>query len=313
MSGIDKSISRGMVRAETREITAALKSHAGQVLRCFHEGVAPRFTKGSRLSQEEMKALALDLHGRANDAFTPLWSVMEITPPSRGRPQAGSFEMLHYWINPVDVDGTSNRFMKVALFSAWGDRKQTAMRANDTLSSFYEHAAQRLLQRYGNLDAAVHAIGERLVETLILPTLALHEPHVPLAGTDFHIPFMDGLLLGTFAERSPDAIAGDYKRIWKEGWRTWTITLPVTVEFIAKTYIGPHQLTPSQKRIADEVETWLAAHRQDAEIIRRHVASKMGTLWENGHMTQAHFDALKADFWDMRNRLFGASTGTDSG
>lgn len=302
---IDESLSRGLVRAETRDLRNALRQHTGDVLKTFHEGVFPHFEKGKRLSVGEVQDMANDLHENAKAAFTPLWCDMELdTSKRRGTPSI-SYEMLHYWINPVEVEGTSDRLLKVAVFSAWGDRKQTAMRAHDTLVSFYEHAAQRLLQRFDTREAAVRAIGQRLVETMIVPTLALHEAPASLAGTEMHIPFMDGLLLGRFVERPVDAVAGDYKRIWKLGWQTWAISFPTTAEFLVKTYIGPAEMSDRQQWIAFEVEAWLAAHRREGETIRRYVTYKLGTLWDNGHLAIEDFEALKADFWRMRNKVFG--------
>lgn len=268
-----------------------------------------RFARGSRLPLDEMQALARDLHGKATAAFTPLFSDLAFALPSPGRPQSASYEMLHYWINPGEVPGTTDKLMKIAAFSAWGDRKFIAMRAHDTLVSFYEHAAQRLLQRCGGWDAAVRAIGERLVETLVIPTLALHQSPPALTGTQIDIPFMDGLLIGTFIPRAADAIAGDYKKIWKLGWRTWTITFPATAELVVKTYIGPKEITKRQEWVAFEVESWLAAHKHEADLIRRYAAYRLGSFWDAGVMTQEDFSALQADFWRMRNKVFGPLPG----
>jgi hypothetical protein len=305
LSVIEKSLSRGLVRAETRLLTNALMRHTGELLNAFHDGVIPHFERRSRLSFAEMHALAHNLHDKAGAAFTPVWCDMEFVPPTDGRPQSGSYEMLHYWINPVAVEGTSDRLMKIAVFSAWGNRKHIAMRAHDSLVSFYEHAPRRLLQRCGNLDAAVRAIGERLVEVIILPSLALHESPAALIGTELHIPLLDGLLIGRFLERPLDAVAGDHRKISKVGCRNWTISFPATAQFVVKTYIGAEDMRPRQDWIAHEVLSWLQTHRREAEIFRRYIGYKLGALWDNGHMTRMEFEALRSDFWRMRDRVFG--------
>lgn len=305
MPVIDKSLSRELVRAETRSLTNALMRHTGELLKAFHDGVIPRFKRRSRLSFTEMHVLAHDLHNKARAAFTPVWCDMKFVPPTDGRPQSGSYEMLHYWINPAEVEGTSDRLMKIAVFSAWGDRKHIAMRAHDSLVSFYEHAPRRLLQRCGTMEAAVRAIGERLAEVIILPSLALHESPCALIGTELNIPFLDGLLIGRFLERPPDAVAGDHRRISKVGCRNWTISFPATAQFVVKTYIGAEDMKERQDWVAHEVACWLAAHRRETEIFRRYVGYKLGALWDNGHMTRAEFDALRTDFWRMHNRVFG--------
>ncbi len=300
---VDERLSKGLVRAEMRELTDALKQNAGEVLRIFHEGVVHHFERHSRLTLLEMQAIANELHDKAKTAFSPLRCDLEIEQPSGGRPQSGSYEMLHYWISPKPVEGTTNRLMMIAMFSAWGNRKQNAMRAHDTLTSFYEHAAQRLLQRCGSREAALRSIGERLVETIIIPTLALHDAQASLLDSEFPIPFMNGLLIGRFVERPADKIDGDHKTIGKEGWRTRPVKLGSAMEFVVKTYIGPEEITERQQRAARHVETWLADHRREAEIIRRYVGYKLGTLWDNGHMSKKDFDALSDDFWRMREKL----------
>lgn len=305
---IDERLSKGLVRAETRALTDALKHHTGDVLKAFHDGVMPHFEKRSRLTLPEMEIMAKDLHGKARAAFSPLWCDLEVLPPTRGRPQSGSYEMLHYWVNPKPVDGTSNRLMMIAMFSAWGSRKRTSMRAHDTLTSFYEHAAQRLLQRCGSNEAAVRAIGERLVETIIVPTLAMHYAPPSLADAEFPIPFMDGLLIGRFINRSPENVVGDHRMIWGGGWRTHPITLGASFEFVVKTYIGPGEMTDRQEWIAYQIESWLADHRNEAETIRRYISYKLGTLWDNGHMSQEDFDALRANFWRMHARVLSPIT-----
>ncbi|MBP2562227.1 hypothetical protein J2857_005018 [Neorhizobium galegae] len=301
---IDERLSKGLVRAETRGLTDALKQHTGEVLRTFHERVMAHFEKQSRLTLPEMQAMAVDLHNSAKTAFNPLWCDLEISAPTRGRPQSGDYEMLHYWINPKHVEGTANRLMMIAMFSAWGSRKQASMRAHDTLTSFYEHAAHRLLQRCGSNEAAVRAIGERLVETIIIPTLALHDAPSSLIETELAIPFMDGLLIGRFVRRSPDTIAGDHKIISKAGWRTRPITFGALAEFVVKTYIGPNEMTDRQERIAYQVESWLDIHRKEAETIRRYITYKLGALWDSGHMRRDEFDALAADYRRMHERVF---------
>lgn len=300
---IDHSLSKGLVRAETRGLTDALNLYAGDVLNTFHQRVTSQFAKRSRLSLPEMNLLAADLHDKAKAAFSPLRCDLEILPPTRGRPQSGSFEMLHYWVNPKTVEGTSNRLMMVAMFSAWGTRKQTSIRAHDTLTSFYEHAAQRLLQRCGTKEAAVRAIGERLTDTIIIPTVALYDDPARLIDTEFPIPFMDGLLLGRFISRSPDKPAGDLKTIWKDGWRTRDIRFPAPVEFVVKTFVGPEEITDRQQWTAYQIEAWLSAYRTEAETIRRYISYKLGSLWENGHMSEADFDALVQDFKHLHNKL----------
>lgn len=305
MTIVNGSLSRSLVRAEARKLTGALRRYTGEVLRTFHEGVEPRFREQSRLTLTGMQALAMTLNNSAESAFSPLSSNMVLVPPTPGRPQSGSYEILHYWVNPAEVEGTSNRDFRLAVFSAWGDRKTIAMRAHDTLTRFYEHAAHRLLERCGSKEAAIEAIGRRLVETLILPTLALDGTPETLIDTEMHIPFESGLLLGRFLPRVRDRLSGEYTRIDKRGRQSWTITFSVPAEFVVKTYIGPEQMTERQDWIAYEVNVWLAAHRNEAEIIRRHVCHKDGTLWDGGFMSRTDFDALRADFWQMRNRVFG--------
>ena len=300
---VDERLSRGLVRAEARELTDALNQHTGNVLKAFYDSVIPQFEKRSRLTLPEMYAIADDLDKRAKAAFSPLWCDMERLEPTRGRPQSGSYEMLHYWINPKQVEGTSNRLMMIAMFSAWGTRKQISMRAHDTLTSFYEHAAQRLLQRCGSREAAICAIGERLVETIIIPTLALHDAPDSLADTEFPIPFINGILIGRFVRRSPGKVDGESRTIWKGGWRSRSVNLQTSMEFVIKTYIGPDEITERQQSAARQVEDWLAAHRSEAEIIRRYIGYKLGALWDNGHMSREIFERLSEHFWDLHRKL----------
>lgn len=300
---IDERLSKGLVRAEARELTNALTEHAGKVLKSFHEGVRPHFEKRSRLTGSEMTGLANDLHNKAKAAFSPLWSDLEILASTRGRPNAGSYEMLHYWIYPKSVEGISSQLMMIAMFSAWGSRKQVSMRANDTLTSFYEHAAHRLLQRCGSQEAALRAIGQRLVDTIIVPTLALDDSPAALAGTEFFIPLLDGLLIGRFVNRPHEKIAGDYRVIGRDGWSTKGITLHSSAEFVVKTYIGPEEMTDRQEWIAYQINSWLAAHSNEAVMIRRYITNRFGSLWDSGHMCRNEFDSLKADFWDLHAKV----------
>ncbi|MFB9948875.1 hypothetical protein ACFFP0_08450 [Rhizobium puerariae] len=304
---VDERLSRGLVRAETRGLTDALRQHTGDVLKAFYDGVIPHFEKRNRLTLFEMHAIADDLDKKAKAAFSPLWCDMERLPPTRGRPQSGSYEMLHYWINPKQVEGTSNRLMMIAMFSAWGTRKQISMRAHDTLTSFYEHAAQRLLQRCGSREAAVRAIGQRLVETIIIPTLALHDAPESLADTEFPIPFMNGLLIGRFIRRSTEKADGESRTIWKGGWRSRSVNLGASLEFVVKTYIGPEEITESQERTARQVEDWLAARQGEAEIIRRYIGYKLGTLWDNDHMSREAFESLVRNFWGLHGNVTATS------
>lgn len=307
---VDERLSRGLVRAETLGLTDALNRYAGDVLKTFYEGVIPHFEKHNRLTLPEMQAIADDLDKKARSAFSPLWCDMELLPPTRGRPQSGSYEMLHYWINPKPVEGTSNRLMMVAMFSAWGTRKQISLRAHDTLTSFYEHAAQRLLQRCGSREAAVRAIGQRLVDTIIFPTLALHDAPEALADTEFPIPFMNGLLLGRFIRRSAQKSDGESRTISRGGWGRRGVCLGTSLEYVVKTYIGPEEISERQKATAKLIDDWLAVHEEEALTIRRYIGYKLGTLWDNGHMSRQDFDALRADFWRMRDEVL---TGTPNG
>lgn len=300
---VDERLSKGIVRAETRELTDALKEHAGKVLQTFHDSVHPHFQKRSRLTTSEMLSLAKDLHDKAKAAFSPLWCDLEVQAPTRGRPNTGYYEMLHYWVHPKPVEGTSSQLMMIAMFSAWGSRKQISMRANDTLTSFYEHAAQRLLQRCGSREAALRVIGQRLVDTIIIPTLALDNAPATLIGTEFFIPLLDGLLIGRFASRSREKAAGDYRVIKRDGWSSKSITLLASAEFVVKTYIGPAEMTDRQEWIAYEINSWLAAHRNEAAIIRRYITNRFGSLWDAGHMSRKDFESLKEDFWRLHARV----------
>ncbi|WP_162894640.1 hypothetical protein [Rhizobium terrae] len=304
MVTVDETLSKGLVRTETRALRNALRQHTGDVLRTFFEGVEPRFRQRSRLTLGEMQKLAADLGEQSSAAFSPLYSAIEVVGPTAGRPQSGSYEILQYWINPVEVEGTTNRLMKIAVFSAWGDRKQISLRAQDTLMSFYEHAAHRLLQRGGNQQTAVRAIGKRLVDTLILPTLALHERPASLADAEMHIPFENGLLVGTFVERPQGAIVGDYARITKQGRRGWRLSVPARADFVVKTYLGPEEMNDRRQWIAYEVDAWLASHSKEAEIIKRYICQNTNTLWKNGHMTEERFGELHGGFWRMHARVF---------
>ncbi|MBF2717680.1 hypothetical protein [Agrobacterium vitis] len=306
---VDERLSRGLVRAETRGLTDALNRHAGDVLKTFYDGVIPHFEKHNRLTLLGMQAIADDLDKKARAAFSPLWCDTELLPPTRGRPQSGSYEMLHYWINPKPVDGNSSRLMMIAMFSAWGTRKQIALRAHDTLTSFYEHAAQRLLQRCGSREAAVRAIGQRLVETIIIPTLALHEAPQSLADTEFPIPFMNGLLLGRFIRRSTEKIDGESRMIGRGGWGRRPVNLQASLEFVVKTYIGPEEIKQDQELIARRIEEWLAAHQGEAETIRRYIGYKLGTLWDNGHISRQDFDGLREDFWKLHSEITAVQEG----
>jgi hypothetical protein len=304
---VDERLSRGLVRAEARGLTDALNQNTGDVLKAFYDGVIPQFEKRNRLTLSEMHAIADDLDKKAKAAFSPLWCDMERLPPTRGRPQSGSYEMVHYWINPKQVEGTSNRLMMIAMFSAWGTRKQISMRAHDSLTSFYEHAAQRLLQRCGSREAAIRAIGERLVETIIIPTLALHDAPDSLADTEFPIPFMNGILIGRFVRRSPGKVDGESRTIWKGGWRSRSVNLQTSMEFVVKTYIGPDEITERQQWTARQVEDWLAVHWNEAEIIRRYIGYKLGTLWDNGHMSREVFERLSGQFWNLHGQVTAVS------
>lgn len=300
---VDERLSRGLVRAETRGLTDALNRYAGDVLKTFYDGVIPHFEKRNRLTLPEMQAIADDLDKKARAAFSPLWCDMELLPPTRGRPQSGSYEMLHYWVNPKPVEGTSSRLMMIAMFSAWGTRKQISLRAHDTLTSFYEHAAHRLLQRCGSREAAVRAIGQRLVDTIIFPTLALHDAPEVLADTEFPIPFMDGLLLGRFIRRSAQKSDGESRTIWRGGWGRRGVCLGTSLEYVVKTYIGPEEIGQDQILIARRIEDWLAAHHDEAETIRRYIGYKLGTLWDNGHMSLQDFDSLRDEFWKLHSEI----------
>lgn len=306
LNKIDVSLSRGLVRAEARQLTRSIEQHSGEVLKTFYGGVGPRFEKGGRLSADQLRALAASFDSRAREAFSPLWSDMSFTPPTPGRPNSASYDMLHYWINPVEVEGSPNRLMKVAAFSSWGDRKNVSICAHDTLVSFYEHAAHRLLQRFpGNLDAAIRQIGQRLVEALILPSLAVFESERELANRQMHIPFMDGLLLGEFIARPFNAAVGDYRRFCRAGCQEGTMGFPVAAEYVVKTYIGPREISDQQKRSAHQVETWLTAHAMEADVIRRFASYKQGSLWDCGQMALEAVKDLHADFWRMWEDVSG--------
>jgi hypothetical protein len=52
-------------------------------------------------------------------------------------------------------------------------------------------------------------------------------------------------------------------------------------------------------------------HRQEAETIRRYISYKLEPLWDSGHMARDDFDALKANFWRMRDKVFGPLSKSD--
>lgn len=302
---IDERLSKGLVRAETRSLKDSLNEHGHEIFVTLMDGLAPRFRNSSRLRSDEMNALADALYEKARQAYNPLYSDLVITSPTKGRPNAGAYEMLHVWTRPIQIPDESHHLMRIAVFAAKGDRKNVEMSANDTLVGFYEHAAERLLQRCGTRQEAIRAIGQRLIETIILPSLALDSDAESLIETDMHIPFADGLLIGRFIERSEERLPGGYLRIHnrqvKEGW----LSSDTKAQFVVKTFIGPETLGERQVWAAYEVNSWLARHASQAETIKRRVFHPGGNLCRDGHFNHDEYEALKADFHRMRERVFG--------
>lgn len=303
---IDERLSKGLVRAETRSLKDSLNEHGHEIFATLMDGIAPRFRNSSRLRFDEMNALATALFEKAGQAYNPLHSDLVITSPTKGRPNAGAYEMLHVWTRPIQIPDDSHHLMQMAVFAAKGDRKNVAMSANDTLVGFYEHAAERVLQRGGTRQEAIRAIGQRLIETIILPSLALDSDAEALIDTEMHIPFADGLLIGRFIERTEERLPGGYFRIHnrqaKEGW----LSSETKAQFVVKTFIGPETLNERHVWVAYEVNAWLAKHISEADIVKRRVFHPGGNLCNDGYFTHDEFDALKADFHRMRERVFGS-------
>jgi hypothetical protein len=62
-----------------------------------------------------------------------------------------------------------------------------------------------------------------------------------------------------------------------------------------------------QQWTARQVEDWLAVHRNEAEIIRRYIGYKLGTLWDNGHMSREVFERLSGQFWNLHSQVTAVS------
>ncbi|MBT9368975.1 hypothetical protein [Rhizobium sp. CSW-27] len=301
---IDERLSKGLVRAEARTLKQTLQEHGHEVFVTLMEGIAPRFRTESRLRPDELAAVAEALHQKAGHAYSSLYADLVLTPPTRGRPNSGAYDMLHFWIRPIPVPGEAHHLMRLAVFTSNGNRKNVEMCAHDTVVGFFEHAAERLLQRCGTRREAIRAIGQRLVDTIILPSLALDSDTGALIDTDMHIPFADGLLIGRFIARTEEKLPGGYFRILNRKVTEGGLCSETKADFVIKTFIGPDTLNERQIWTAYEVNGWLERHRDAAQTIRRHLFHPGSHLCDNGYMAHDDYEALKADFQRMRERVF---------
>lgn len=160
------------LRRETRNARNT-EAELARVIEGVHGLVEGYFANNRRIKGGDLRGMFEDIDASVRDGMTAVRYRFDERPATRARPKSEAYEAMYVLVNNQESDTeTRDRVFRLHAMRIFGSRKKVEIDVRPLPASFSRHSAERLHERGGNVDDSIQALGNHLVEWMLLPVLA---------------------------------------------------------------------------------------------------------------------------------------------